>query len=75
MKYVVPGILTLLVIFAAELHAQPNTTLARAENALKPHAGGRENRLPRSVLERKSAQSKPASIFLISPVPWRMDSD
>jgi Flp pilus assembly secretin CpaC len=34
MKYVVPGVLTFLLLSAGGLHAQPNTTLAGTENVL-----------------------------------------
>src|SRR4029434_1235926 len=34
MKYVLPGILTFLLFFPGDLHAQPNTTLAETENVL-----------------------------------------
>lgn len=73
MKYVVPGILTLLVLFAAELHAQPNTTLARAENVLVyPSIAVAVNkavviRLPKKATKVAVSQPKIAEIEIVSP--------
>jgi Flp pilus assembly secretin CpaC len=73
MKYVVPGILTFLLLSAGELHAQPDTTLAGAENVLVyPSIAVAVNkavviRLPKKVTKIAVSQPKIAEVEVVSP--------
>jgi len=73
MKYVVPGILTFFLLFAGELHAQPNTTLAGTENVLVyPSIAVAVNkavviRLPRKAIKVAVTQPKIAEVEVVSP--------
>ena len=73
MKYVVPGILTLLLISTGELHAQPNTTLAGTENVLVyPSIAVAVNkavviRLPKKATKVAVSQPKIAEVEVVSP--------
>jgi Flp pilus assembly secretin CpaC len=73
MKHVVPGILTFLLLSAGELHAQPDTTLAGAENVLVyPSIAVAVNkavviRLPKKVTKIAVSQPKIAEVEVVSP--------
>jgi Flp pilus assembly secretin CpaC len=73
MKYVVPGILTFLLLSAGELHAQPNTTLAGTENVLVyPSIAVAVNkavviRLPKKAIKVAVTQPKIAEVEVVSP--------
>ena len=73
MKYVVPGILTFLLLSAGELHAQPNTTLAGTENVLVfPLIAVAVNkavviRLPKKATKVAVTQPKIAEVEVVSP--------
>ena len=73
MKYVVPGILTFLLLSTGELHAQPNTTLAGTENVLVyPSIAVAVNkavviRLPKKAIKVAVTQPKIAEVEVVSP--------
>ena len=73
MKYVVPGILTFLLLSAGELHTQPNTTLAGTENVLVyPSIAVAVNkavviRLPKKATKVAVSQPKIAEVEVVSP--------
>jgi pilus assembly protein CpaC len=73
MTYVVPGILTFLLLSAGELHAQPNTTLAGAENVLVyPSIAVAVNkavviRLPKKAIRVFVTQPKIAEVVVVAP--------
>jgi len=73
LKYVVPGILTFLLLSAGELHAQPNTTLAGTENVLVyPSIAVAVNkavviRLPQKASKVAVTQPKIAEVEVVSP--------
>jgi Flp pilus assembly secretin CpaC len=73
MKYVVAGILTFFLLFAGELHAQPNTTLTGTENVLVyPSIAVAVNkavviRLPRKAIKAAVTQPKIAEVEVVSP--------
>ena len=73
MKYGVPGILTLLLLFAGELHAQPDTTLATTENVLVyPSIAVVVNkavviRLPKKATRVAVTQPTIAEVEVVSP--------
>lgn len=71
MKYVIAGILSLLLLFAGELHAQPNTKLAGPENVfVYPSISVAVNktvviRLPREATKVAVAQPKIAAVEVV----------
>jgi Flp pilus assembly secretin CpaC len=73
MKYVVPGILTFLLLSPGELHAQPNTTLTGTENVLVyPSIAVAVNkavviRLPKKATKVAVTQPKIAEVEVVSP--------
>jgi len=73
MKYVVPGILTFLLLSAGELCSQPNTTLAGRENVLVyPSIAVAVNkavviRLPKKATKVAVTQPKIAEVEVVSP--------
>jgi Flp pilus assembly secretin CpaC len=73
MKYVVLGILTFLLLSAGELQAQPNTTLAGAENVrVYPSIAVAVNkavviRLPKKATKVAVSQPKIADVEVVSP--------
>jgi Flp pilus assembly secretin CpaC len=73
MKYVIAGILSLLLLFAGELHAQPNTKLAGPENVfVYPSISVAVNktvviRLPRKATKVVVSQPKIAAVEMVSP--------
>ena len=73
MKYVVPGILTFLLLSAGELYSQPNTTLAGRENVLVyPSIAVAVNkavviRLPKKATKVAVTQPKIAEVEVVSP--------
>jgi Flp pilus assembly secretin CpaC len=73
MKYRVAGILTLLFLFAGELHAQPDTTLATTENVLVyPSIAVAVNkavviRLPKKATTVAVTQPTIAEVEVVSP--------
>jgi Flp pilus assembly secretin CpaC len=72
MKYVVPGILTFLLLSAGELCAQPNTTLPGTENVLVyPSIAVAVNkavviRLPKRATKVAVSQPKIAEVEVVS---------
>ena len=73
MTYVVPGILTFLLLSAGGLQAQPNTTLGRTENILVyPSIAVAVNkavviRLPKKATKVAVSQPKIAEVEVVSP--------
>ena len=73
MKYLIPGILTFLLLSAGELHAQPNTTLPGTENVLVyPSIAVAVNkavviRLPKKATKVAVSQPKIAEVEVVSP--------
>ncbi|HEY6365962.1 MAG TPA: pilus assembly protein N-terminal domain-containing protein [Candidatus Binatia bacterium] len=73
MKYVIASILPLLLPFAGELHAQPNTKLAGLENVfVYPSISVAVNkavviRLPRKATKVAVSQPKIAAVEIVSP--------
>jgi Flp pilus assembly secretin CpaC len=73
MKYVVPGILTFLLLSAGGLHAQPNTTVALTENVLVyPSIAVAVNkavviRLPKKATKVAVTQPKIAEVEVVAP--------
>jgi len=73
LKYLVPGILTFLLLSVGELHAQPNTTLAGTENVLVyPSIAVAVNkavviRLPQKASKVAVTQPKIAEVEVVSP--------
>jgi Flp pilus assembly secretin CpaC len=73
MKYVVPGILTFLLLSAEELPAQPNTTVTGTENVrVYPSIAVAVNkaiviRLPKKAIKVAVTQPKIAAVEVVSP--------
>jgi Flp pilus assembly secretin CpaC len=73
MQHVVPGILTFLLLSAGELHAQPNTALARTENVLVyPSIAVAVNkavviRLPKKATKVALSQLAIAAVEVVAP--------
>jgi Flp pilus assembly secretin CpaC len=73
MKYVIVGILSLLLLFAGELHAQPNTKLAGTDNVfVYPSISVTVNkavviRLPKKATKVAVSQSKTAAVEVLAP--------
>jgi Flp pilus assembly secretin CpaC len=73
MTYVIAGILSLILLFAGELHAQPNTKLAGTENVfVYPSISVTVNkavviRLPRKATKVAVSQPKIAAVEMVSP--------
>jgi Flp pilus assembly secretin CpaC len=59
MKYVIVGILSLLLLFAGELHAQPNTKLTVNKAVVI--------RLPKKATKVAVSQSKTAAVEVLAP--------